>query len=113
MIREQKSKNFDRNLNSAPMLKKIRYNTFKASEVLKQKSNSIAPVDTGKLRQNVTQVKSSSSNVFRETVTWQQPYAGVRYTKNKKNPQSKYWVKKGYKAKKNELSKIQRDGVIL
>lgn len=104
----KKSKDFDRNLNSPEMERQIKNNLYKASEILKDTSNQIAPIDTGQLRSNVdTNNRGLESNVI-----WQQPYAGKVYEKNKKNPQTTKWIEKGYNKKRNTLERIMREEVV-
>lgn len=107
-----KSPNFERNLDSSQMGRQIERNTWKSEELLKQASNAIAPVDKGLLRQNVGTKKTRSSKGYTAETTWHQPYAGVRYTKNKKNPQTRYWIKKGYDRVQSKLQTIMNEGVI-
>lgn len=105
----KKSKNFDRNLNSKQISKVGEKNTYAASEILKRESNKIAPLDKGPLRDNViTKNRNNISNVL-----WAQPYSGIRYTVNKKNPQTRYWIRKGYKAKQKTIQKRMKKGVII
>lgn len=104
----KKSKDFDRNLDSVAMAKQIQKNLYKASNILRQTSNAIAPIDTGKLRSNVK--TTNSGNV--STVVWEQPYAGKVYVKNNKNPQTTKWIKKGYDKKKKVLDNVMTQGVV-
>lgn len=108
----KKSKNFDRNLNSSAMLKRISKNTWKGNEVLKQSANSIAPVLSGELRQDVSIIKRFSQGLLTVQVVWNKVYAKVRYFSNKTNPQTTLWIRKGHRRVASRLSKIQRDGVI-
>jgi hypothetical protein len=102
-----KSKNFDRNLDSKAMNKQIDKNNYKASEILRDTANYIAPIDSGDLRQNVTK-----KIVFQKyQLIYNMPYSGLRYEKNNKNPQTTHWVEKGYKKKKKVLSEIMDKGV--
>lgn len=106
-LKSKKSTDFDRNLNSSVMVQQIRHNQYKGSEILKDTANSIAPIDTGQLRNNVITTKSSESVV----VTWEQPYAGKVYKVNKKNPQTTKWIIKGFNRKRQVLLKIMTEGV--
>lgn len=104
----KKSKDFDRNLDSRAMNKQIEKNLYKASEILKDTSNQIAPIDTGQLRSNV----ETKNRNFESNVIWEQPYAGKVYEKNKKNPQTTKWIEKGYNKKRNTLERIMREEVV-
>lgn len=105
----KKSNDFDRNLDSGIINKQIIKNLYKASEILKDTSNSIAPIDTGQLRSNVDTTIKQKNEV---KVTWEQPYAGKVYEKNNKNPQTTKWIEKGYERKRAVLQKIMKDGVV-
>lgn len=105
----KKSKDFDRNLNSKTMSKQIEKNLFKASSILMQTSNAIAPIDTGMLRNNTKRTDSGLTS----TVIWQQPYAGKVYNVNYKNPQTKFWIRKGYQQKRVVLQKIAMENVVI
>lgn len=107
-IKEKKSTNFNRNLNSKEMKMQIEKNLFKSSEILKQTSNDIAPIDTGQLRSNVSTKNSGTTS----KVKWEQPYAGKVYVKNNKNPQTTKWIEKGYDKKKKVLDNIMTQGVV-
>jgi hypothetical protein len=107
-MKVKKSSNFDRNMDFNKMEKEIQTNLYASSEILKQASNKIAPLDKGTLRQNVKTVNSG----LKSTVTWEQPYAGERYTNNKKNPQTTRWIEKGASAKKKELDNRMNKGVL-
>lgn len=107
-LKSKKSTDFDRNLNSNAMTQQIRHNQYKGSEILKDTANSIAPIDTGKLRNNV-----SSKNIGDDiVVTWEQPYAGKVYKVNKKNPHTTQWIVKGFNKKRQVLLKIMSEGVV-
>lgn len=111
-VTRTKSANFDRNLDYRPMVKRIGQNTWAASEILKDTANSIAPIDHGDLRQDTTTERRTGSGFFSHFVTWNVPYAAIRYVKNFKNPSSKRWIAKGFKRKRKVLIKRMAKGVI-
>lgn len=111
-VTRTKSANFDRNLEYKPMVKRIGQNTWSASEILKDTANSIAPIDQGDLRQDTTTEKQTGSGFFSHLVTWNVPYAAIRYVNNLKNPSSTRWIAKGFKRKRKVLIKKMREGVI-
>ncbi len=108
-VKKTKSKDFDRNLDSAVMNKQIQKNLYASSEILKDTSNSIAPVQSGQLRSNTKTINSG----MKSEVTWEQPYAAIRYQKNNKNPQTTHWVQKGYKKKRQVLNNRMTEGVVI
>lgn len=108
----RKSKNFDRNLDSKKAVDQIEKNLYQASEILKDTSNAIAPIDSGKLRSNVTTQFIIKKIKITSRVVWKQPYAGIRYVKNDKNPQTMKWVEKGYKKKRKVLENKMKEGVL-
>lgn len=109
-IKEKKSKNFNRNLNSKEMKKQIEDNVYEASEILKHTANDIAPIDNGDLRDNVSKPIQVGKTSFK--VIWKQPYAGKVYRKNNKNPQTTKWIEKGYNKKKKVLDNTMTRGVL-
>lgn len=105
----KKSKNFNKNLNGSRISKQVLKNTYAASEILKLASNKIAPIASGQLRSNVIPKKKPNG----ENVLWAQPYSGIRYVKNFKNPQTRYWIRKGYSNKKIVIQNRMKKDVIL
>lgn len=109
----KKSIHYDRDKDFNAMNAQVQKNTWKANEILKQTSNAIAPIDTGRLRQNVTNRKSPGKTSTSAYVEWRQPYSGTVYMTNYKNPQTKHWVEQGYNKKQAVLLKVMQEKVVL
>lgn len=111
-VKSKKSGNFDRNLNSRAMVRQIESNTWASSEILKDASNNIAPIENGDLRQETTTKKQLGSGFFSHFVYWNAPYAKIRYEVNKKNPKTTKWIEKGFAQKSKVLMRKMREGVL-
>lgn len=111
-VKITKSRNFDRNLNGRAMNKQIGLNTIAGSKRLKQTSNTIAPIDTGALRRDVTIVNSITATNPSSKVSWNKDYARKVYFVNNKNPQTTQWISKAYSKDKAVLLTTMKGKVI-
>lgn len=90
------------------MLSQISDNTKTLGYAFERDANSIAPLDSGKLRNSST-IKNSQ---FAFTVIWDLPYANRRYYENKKNPGTKKWAQKAVNRNKSRYMEIIKKGVV-
>lgn len=86
----KKSKNATANVNGERMDQQIKKNLYVVGNLMRTNANSIAPLDSGVLR-NSASVQRMQNKV---AVIWTTPYAEKVYKKNKKNPQTTEWAEK-------------------
>lgn len=103
-MKEKKSPGFDRSFDTSIQQRQMQQRLWKCSELLTQFANRIAPIDTGDLRQMITKRRMQNSIV----VIWDVVYAGIRYEVNKKNPDTRFWIRKAYEQNRQKFLNIMR-----
>ena len=111
-VKSSYTKGFRRNLNPKNAITQIEKNLMKSAEIIKDTGNTIAPIDSGKLRQSARTGANNSGNNLSSYVEWTVSYAFERYYHNKTNPQTLKWAEQAYQRKKEVIKKIMKNEVL-